>query len=272
MKSTVICFVFFAALLALQSCTSYQHLYYTSPLNGKNNSYVAMPLANDSAKVANYAHISAAAGYTSSAFYAEPYNFILPSGGSYQFDKYLFLETGLYQTRKFNNFQAYYGGNICYGNYKQVIAGNSNKTFFTLGAMGGINYVIKMRHSEWRILGLEFSSNREYGSYLNFRKDSYDSLTTVLIKNPNYTTLGLSTEFLEYNKKGSFGAKLSFGGVLEKEYIDTKTNDIYSKNRRRDFYYSTFTLSHTVNKTTAYMQANKGIQTAGFKFGVVYRL
>jgi len=241
-------------------------------LNGKNNGYVAMPLVKDSIKKATYAHINFATGYTSSSFNSESSSLGVSSGGSYSFDKYLSLETGLYQTRKMKNFQAYYGANFCFGNYVQSITTNTNKTFSTVGLMGGINYVIKKRGFEWRGLGLEFSSNKEFGNYLDFRKNTNDSLATVLIKNPNYTTLGLSTEIISYTNYGSVGAKLSFGGILEKEYNNARTNDFNTNYKKKDFYYSTFTLSHTKKKVTEYLQLNKGIQTAGVKFGVVYRL
>ena len=264
--------ILFASLCLLQSCASYQHLYYVSPLNGKNNNYVAMPLMKDSIKIANYAHISFAAGYTSSSYGVTSSTLGVSTDGSYSFDKYFFLETGFYQTRKINNFHTYYGGDFCYGNYVYSITSNTNKTFSTVGLIGGIDYVIKKRSFEWRLVGLEFSSNKEFGNYLDFRKNTYDSLATVLIKNSNYTTLGLSTEIISYTRDGSICAKFSFGGILEKEYNNTKTNDFNSNYKKKDFYYSMVTLSHTKKRVTTYLQMNKGIQTAGIKFGILYRL
>ena len=258
-------------LYSLQSCRTYRQLWYTSPLNASSQPYVAMPTFKDSSKSATYANI----------------NFYKGSANDYGSDEVNLFSLGIYRTKKINMLQLYYGGNFFIGNYvlhplttddmnyfqyKKIEYGNINKPFSAVGLMGGINYTVRAKNSEWRLLGLEFTTNKEFGNYLNFRESLSDSSTTLLIKNSAYTTLGLNTEIISYLRKGSLGLKFSYGYILEKDYLKPKIYDIHNGNQRQSFNYVTLAISYTNKKYTGYIQSDFGIKASGSRVGFVYRL
>ncbi len=271
MKKVYIYTILLLLLFLIQSCRTYRQLWYTNPLNAASQPYVAMPTFKDSSKSATYANI----------------NFYKGSANDYGSDEVNLFSLGIYRTKKINMFQLYYGGNFFIGNYvlhplesddmnyfqyKKIEYGNIYKTFSAAGVMGGINYTVQGKNSEWRVLGFEFTINKEFGNYLNFRESLSDSSTTLLIKNSGYTTLGLNTEVISYLRKGSLGMKFSYGYIIEKEYIKPKVYDIHNGNQRQSFNYLTLAISYTNKKYTGYIQSDFGIKASGTKVGFVYRL
>jgi len=261
-----------ASLCSLQSCYEFHQLWYASPMNASNKPYLAKPTYKDSSKTATYAHLSYYGG----------------TANDYHRDAVNMVNAGIYQARKLGDFQFYYGGNFTLGNYvvhpleeddrlhfgyKEIDYGsNVHKPFSSIGLMGGVNYTIKQKAGEIRLLGLEFATNKEYGSYLSFRNSLADSSTTVNMKSSSFSTIGLNSEWIGYTRYGHIGVKFSYDIVLEKEYQKPKTYDIYDNNQRKSYDYTITTFVYNRKRYTLYLQSASGIKAGGTRFGVVYRL
>jgi hypothetical protein len=252
------------------SCTL-RNLYYVSPYNGTAAPYHAIPLSADSIKS------STSAGgdlYFGSANEDGSDNVFLFSGN-------------ISRTAQLNHFQAYYGLDLSLGNYEVVkvdsfnnsssvnfAAINSmdgNKFFEGLGASGGINFVFPFKGGEWRVLGLELSSHREFGDYLNFRDKLPDSAATLIVKNDYFTTWGFYSEILSKTNYGNWGFRFSSGRIIEPDYNNLGIYDART-NRLLRYSYINLATHFTWDKWTTYMQLNFATKATGVKFGAVYQL
>jgi hypothetical protein len=268
------CFYVVAILMffvSLQSCYINRQLWYSSPLNVANQPYIALPTFKDSIKAATYCYTSIYSGLANDQ----------------KSDEVLLINLGVYRTKKLNNFQFYYGANFGFGSYKLRPLDSENTNYFkynpilfstlensfsAIGLLAGINYTIKSDIADWRIFGLEFTTNNEFGNYLKFRESLQDSSTTFVSKSSNFTTLGANTEVILHNKNVNIGAKLSVGMPLGNDYINPKVYDIYDNSQRPSFTYTSLTLSLTHKKYTGYFQGNFGVKASGIRFGILYRL
>lgn len=269
MKSTSYCLLL---LLCSSSCIT-PRAYLMSPMDINSNSYHSLPTTADSNKSATYASVT------------------LNMGGSNQECRDVVLggRGDIHRGYQFGHFQAYYGGGLSLGNYSlsdsyhysnyyysnyglndttyHFIA--SNKFFGSYGLYGGINLVIPFGNGrgEWRVIGFETSFNKEFGSYLQFRKSLPDSAADIVATYDHMFTLGGTSEIVGISRHGTeIGYKWALGSVLfpNGNYHGDETNS-------RPNYFSQ-TLHVTKQKVTGFMQLNIGTHAASVQFGVNYNL
>lgn len=194
--------------------------------------------------------------------------------------------------------QAYYGANLSLGSYYienyynlsyNYNLGNgypylrdstnhipaSHKFFGSYGISGGINivstheHVRKYRHSEWRILGVETSLQKEFGTYSNMREKIPDTAANIIFRKQFSAYLGLYTEWLWTNRdKIEFGLKMATGtdlnpGSSYSDYYAASILPLYS-----------FSIAFHVkkNRYTGFIQTNFGTYADNIQFGLSYRL
>jgi hypothetical protein len=269
MKNKIVVFLLFCISI-LSGCTL-RNLYYVSPYNGTDAPYHAIPLSADSVKS------STSAGgdvYIGSANEDGTDNVFLFSGN-------------INRTAQWNHFQAYYGLDLSLGNYgvakvdsfynspsvnfATINSMDGNKFFEGLGASGGINFVLPFNSGEWRVLGLELSSHREFGDYLNFRDKLPGTAATLIVKNDYFTTWGFYSEILSKTSYGNWGFRFSSGRIIEPDYNNLGIYDART-NRLLVYGYINFATHFTWDKWTTYMQLNFATKATGVKFGAVYQL
>jgi len=255
---------------AIFSSCSYQQAYYVSPFNGNSNTYHATPLLSDSVK---------SAIYLSGNMYSGSANY----NGS---DDVINFEGDVYRTQQFGLLEAYYGLNASFGNYDvaeldsdytystvnyQLINSMAgSKSFGGVGAEGGINFTLPMAHGEWRLFGMEVSSHKEFGSYLDFRNLLPDSAATLIIKNSFFSTLGFYSELVKKVKHGSYGFRIASGTILESAYHNLNIYDNTGSDLK--FRYTDLTFDYTWEQWTGYIQSKSATKASGVKLGIIYRL
>lgn len=270
------CFV----ISLLNSCI-YRQGYYLSPLNANSSPYHAIPMKIDSLRSAIYVN-----GIFSNG-----------SANDQGADHVTAFQGGIHRSNNFSIFQAYYGANLTLGSYRvseyynsTIFYGgygsplindslnhipNSVNFFGSYGVSGGIDIVTthqhirKYRHSEWRILGLETSLQREFGKYSDFRNKLPDTTANIIFRKHFSAYAGLYTEWIWTNKhKTEVGFKMAVG-------MDLSPGNCYSN------YYAPsilplhcFSIAYHVKKghITGYIQANFGTYADNIQFGLSYRL
>jgi hypothetical protein len=244
-----------------------------------SNPYHAIPMKRDSLKSAMFAGAS----------------FVHGSANDRGADQVYGFQGSLHRSNNFGNFQAYYGPNLSlrsyqvtdYYNYGRGGYPNPYDTaihipgagcfFGSYGVSGGINIVTthqhrrEYRHSEWRILGIETSLQKEFGKYSQWRDKLPDSTANIIFRKHYYAYLGLYTEWLWTNRhKTEVGFKIGLG-------TDLNPGSSYSNNFQYRSYilplYS-FSIAYHVTKAryTGFMQTNFGTYATNFQIGLSYRL
>ena len=259
-------------ILLLQSCYPKTiPAYYLSPYDINAGEYQAVPLKSDSIKSALYSNFSVAAG---------------GSNDQWRDNVYLFRGS-LHRSNNFGHFNAYYGTGLSLGSYNlsdydrilysgyrgfnaDTILQLPKKNYFT-GAYGlnaGIHYVLPYKRSkgEFRI-GLETSLQREFGSYLQFRKSLPDSAIDILATDRLTKQLGLSLETIKRTSKGTaVGYKMSFGWSFPSanQYLGDSSSltPIYFNN----------ILSISKGRITGFCQFNLGVHAGSFQTGMQYMI
>jgi hypothetical protein len=264
------------------SCTPERQGYLLSPLNASSNTYRAIPMKMDSLKSGIYV------------------NGILSTGSANDraADHVTMFQGSLHRSNNFGIFQAYYGANLSLGSYYiedyynfshnynagygyPYLIDSSNhipgthKFFGSYGISGGINIVAThqhirvYRHSEWRILGLETSLQREFGSYSDMRGKLPDTAANIIFRKQFSAYLGLYSEWLWTNRdKIEFGFKLAAGmdlcpGSNYTHYYAPSILPLYS-----------FSVAYHMKKDrfTCFIQTNFGTYADNIQFGISYRL
>jgi hypothetical protein len=242
-----------------------------SPLDINTNPYHTLPMAADSAKSAVYASLS------------------FNTGGSNQQlkDDVVGGRAELHRAHQFGNFQAFYGAGLSLGNYHVADVyhlrdayynslndtvyhyENANKLYGSYGLYGGINIVIPFGNGrgEWRMIGLETSFQKEFGEYVQYRKNLPDSAYNVLAAYDRIFSIGGMTEIVGKTRNGTeVGYKLAIGSILF-------PGGDYRGDARYDHpFYVSNTLHVTKQKVTGFLQLNAGVHAASFQFGVNYNL
>lgn len=258
-----------AILFSFSSCIESAH--FLSPSNAASNPYHAIPLQSDSIKGANYFSGLVTLGGANDAWVDNIYAF----------------QARAHRANNFGNLQAYYGANLNIGTYH--IAENynyhnsyydtshyhiyaANKFFGWYGFNGGINVVAPIRHSgEWRVIGVETSIQKEFGSYYGFRKDLADSAADNIFRKNVTGTVGIFTNIIGKTRHGAeIGYKMGFGFMLNPENNYTH---VYDQNTVNPITYFSNTFHFTKEKVTGFVQINLSNSYAGnVQFGVNYRL
>lgn len=265
-------------VISLFGSCAYRQEYFLSPQNANSNPFHVMPMKADSLNAAMYA---------SAVFFNGSAN---DEGKDHIFG----FQGSLHRSNQFSIFQSYYGANLTMGSYHieeydhflggygyggpydtSIHIGGSNNFFGSYGVSGGINLVVTRqhikiyRHSEWRILGIETSLQREFGQYASRRDKIPDTLANVIYRRHFSAYLGLYTEWMWTNKhKTEFGFKLELGedlnpGSSYTSYLTKSILPLYS-----------FSIIYHVTKArfTWFIQGNFGNYATNIQCGLSYRL
>ncbi len=278
-RSILLLTIFFA----LTGCYT-QQAYYVSPFNGDSPGYHSIPLKADSLK---------SAFYINGAYFGGLAN----EGGR---DAVRTFHTEIAGAHNIGSFQGWYGLGLSLGNYSvtrwdssfynylghspsssartatpfdaKIIDQNAgNKFFGGTGFSGGINGVLPTNRSEWRFLGIETSLEREFGDYLQFRKQLPDSAATLIERSNFFGTLGFYTELLGKTRQGNFGFRFATGIILGRSYNNLNIYDNQSKHNLR-YSYTNFTFHYTLLRYTGYWQLDFATKASGSHFGLNYRI
>ena len=267
-------------MISLLGCVERQS-YYLSPQNANSNPYRAIPMKADSLKSAIYMNGVFSTG----------------SANDRAADHVTAFQGSFHRSNNFAIFQTYYGANLSLGSYHVTDYYNSTHNYYgfgnpyptdslnhipnsrnffgSYGISGGINIVAthqhirRYRHSEWRILGLETSLQREFGKYSDFRDKLPDTAANIIFRKHFSAYLGLYTEWLWTNRdKFEFGFKMGVGtdlcpGSNYSNYYGPSILPLYC-----------FSIAYHVKKDhfTGFIQTNFGSFADNIQFGVTYRL
>ncbi len=252
-----------------------QYAYYQSPSHTNTNGYKAMPLHSENKKSAFYGGVAIAAG----------------EANENRRDEFFAFSGEIHRAQKFGSFQTFYGINGTLGNYQvnsysPQYYGNynpynrnlndtllnkltGNKFFATLGLSGGISVVQPFaKGGEWRILGLEYNLQHEFGDYLSFRKELPVTAANLIDYKKNYSTFSITTDIIGKIDNVSFGYKIALGIT---PYKLTYYNENSEPSLVQPANFSQ-TLHFTLKRLTGYVQANSGYIAWNAQLGINYRL
>jgi hypothetical protein len=255
-------------------CGTYSGLY-QSPLPTVSQPYTVIPLKADSLKSATYV----TGGITE-------------GGANEDLSDNLFALSGsFYRSHSFGHFQGFYGASASIGSYdvrrhryvtwnavnnSVINAAAGGKFFGGYGAQGGIDFVHPIfRGSEWRVLGLSFSLQNEFGNYRRFRKALPDSAAGTIFHNSLIGVLGLSTEFAFKVRHGMLGYKLILARDIlngRSQYKGIAVKDKTEDSQVTDMAYFGQVLSLTRDRVTGSFQFNASYYTINARLGFSYRL
>jgi hypothetical protein len=255
---------FILLILCCCGCIQYQKAYYTSPINGLNNAYTTIPLQADSLKSAYYLNSLVSFG----------------SANDLKHDNSFSFQTALSAAHNFCHVQAFYGLGFMLGNYKmnafdtfsnhqylipKILNQYVGKKFFgAIGFSGGANVVGTFPEGSSEVrAGIETSVYKEFGHYLQVRKQLPDSAATTINRNNAYGTIGGHVEFIAKLKNGSVAFNCGLGTVMG-HYYHTANGLNYA--------YCHYCLALTINKWTPYFQANFTTKSNNALIGLNYRL
>ena len=247
------------------------HSYFLSPFHGSDEPYRVIPLRSDSTPSATY--ISGT---------------ITEGGANAQLRDNVASFTGsIYRSHNFGHFQGFYGAAIALGSYsmgqfpgyRDASPGRDslppgisvgNKFFGGYSASGGMNFVLPFgRGGEWRVVGLSFTLQKEFGEYLQFRKALPDTLADDVFNRDLVGMLGVSTEFVwRLRRGGRIGYKLMVAGDI---LNDTNHFKGYESSQNGMIFFQQ-SLSFTENRVTGVLQLNAGNHVLNTQLGVSYRL
>jgi hypothetical protein len=249
----------------LTGCVTNQS-FYGSPVFGKTAPYTAKPLLNDSVHSALYGGFYFSNGAANLTLNDPTY----------------FFQARLYKVRQFRLFHYYYGADVGLGNYgissyssdtsfQSTI--QSNRYFGNLGAETGADFTLPLGKSEWRMIGLDLSANKEFGSFLAFRKSLVPNLDTGVYQHSFLATLDLSSELDFHTRLGEFGFKYESGTFLGNQGFLNSILHVPA----HGIFHSAYTFSEisfhvTYKKWTGYIQEQAGILEGDIKFGLIYRI
>jgi hypothetical protein len=253
-------------IILLSSC--YRSAYYFSPLNANSNGYKTIPMQSDSLKSASYSGADVRLGGSNFGWRDFVYSF----------------SASFHRSHNWKELQVFYGANVSAGGYyvspyhartnepyidtTYINKHAGNKTFYSGGLQAGINYVIPVgsHGSEWRVIGIEASVQKEMGDYLNFRKGLTDSTARIVTRTRLFTNIGLTTEMVKRRRRYSLGVRFAMGIALP------NYNNTFTGNTSLPVYFSP-TFHFTRNRITSFGQLNiTHAYASSLQLGAQYRL
>ena len=124
-------------------------------------------------------------------------------------------------TRKNLNF--YYGGGMTYGRYKfksdflDIVRANEKKEFYNFNTKIGVNFNLPTKRMDWRIIGLEFGYNYEFGPFqktLQLIKNRKMSRVLVVNEKSVFSYNFNSEAVFKLKNNNVFGLGFFIGDVL----------------------------------------------------------
>lgn len=255
-------------------CT--QYAYYQSPLLTHTNGYKAMPMQDDKKEPALYGGLSIASGGANENWHDE---LIVFSGEVHQAHNFGIFQAfygicgtmGQYTVNTYtpqnNTVSPYYNKNL---NDSLINALSGKKDFGAWGFSGGIAIVKSFpKGGEWRIIGLEYNWQQEWGDYLSFRKKLPVTAANLIDYSNRFSTISITSDIIGKLKNNiSIGYKVAMGITprLFTYYNETgEASHVLPANLSQ-------TLHLTNKRVTGYLQGNIGYRAASFHLGVNYRL
>ena len=218
---------YFLILLFLSSCdvSRIYPKYYDPALLHIDISYQPKPMAVDSLKEAKYV----SAGINQKEI----------SNRTKSYDLVSMIQSDLSRAHTFNGVNISYGifGMAGYVENGLINKGEpyyyDKKSFLAVGARGAVNTYFTRGNVDYRIIGAEFSYNKEYGDFATFRKTIYDELYYYSLHNTELFTAGLTSEVILHSRKkisSQLGARLFVGQSFN---ITTYLGPIIGEGTRR---------------------------------------
>jgi hypothetical protein len=261
-------------LLFMNSCVP-RYAYFQSPFQSTTSSYKAIPMKADSLRSAVYA------------------SGLFTIGGANQHlrDGITAFSGSIHRSHHFGPIQGYYGVTGSLGKYKvdNFIPQSTNGRFFNnnlndsllnnmagnkffggWGFTGGVNAVVPFRgRHEWRVFGVEAAWQKEFGDYLDFRKQLPDTAANLIDQRDQYFTLAFSTDIVWRVRRGSIGLKSGYTTLTR-----SLTRYGQQNNSRRRFTpgFWSETIHFETRKVTGFWQFNLGSYTLNMQAGLNYRL
>lgn len=259
------------ALVILLHSACIRKSVFRSPYTNLQNSYHVMPLLSDSNRSANYLSLASSHGFsnddwTDGLVMAQIKYHHAVNLGNFQGFAGAHAHAGYYRISQTSYFDNYYNEPWQDSTYP----GPTGKQFTgSVGINAGMVYTLAFgKRVEWRILGVEFSAGREFGDYLQVRKEIPDSVVTYIDKRNTPVTLGGFSELLfkPSNPKFRFGYQLAIGSGIH------KMNNAFRNREQLITTYVNNTFHFTVNRYTGYVQARIGNYFGAAQLGFTYRL
>ena len=188
-------------------------------------------------------------------------------------------------THKFIGFR--YGASFSYGSYEVSRIdsfGNSNTVDYkyindhagnySTGGYG-IDGAVHLLHVndgvEWRVVGMEFTLNKEFGDFYKFRLDMPRNSATIIDSADVFSTLGVYTEVINTKGKMRPGFKFGYGRAL-RPALGTSDGNFFDLDHVLKFKYYTFAGSIRTERSTFFLQMNLGEKGRSVQAGGSFRL
>lgn len=255
----------FLSLLLLSGCAKN---YFISPYYGNGVTYKSLPMLSDSIKNRLYAGGALSTGSVNNQLR----------------DHNSTLHLQLYNTHSFNKLQLWYGGGLSVGLYHVGAIDSSYEDFqyfderkgykFYSGftTLAGLTYSIPINSkTEWRILGVQATLQREYANYLRFRKLIKEDEIWIsgLSVNPWLLTVSFSSEICWKTNTGNLFYLGQINLLTGKEYkyslLHNPLNPNDKEGGRYAFFTNTFGLE--TKKASFFMQGYIGQRLIGVQLG-----
>jgi hypothetical protein len=135
--------------------------------------------------------------------------------------------------------------------------------FGSYGTDGGFHYIRNSEKTEWRVLGIEWSVNREFGKYLALRKQMPSTVAPYIDRHAWFGNAGIYTEIVDVYKNGKRNSlKIGYGQAIPER--------TYSGNTFR-FEYFTMAYAFTRKNRTVFTQFIAAEKAGGILIGLSYR-
>jgi hypothetical protein len=264
-KETV--FLFGIICILFSSCAT--RAFYQSPMHGNVNGYTPMPLHQDSSKSAFYGDLAVFMGWTND----EWHDFVIGASA------------GVHRAHNLGPVAVFYGANVSGGSYTvnpyESDAGNENldiaqingmsgqKSFGSWGLNGGISLVkpFANKGGEWRPLGIEYSWQKEWGDYYEFRNKLTPDAANLIAYSRYFSTISITTDIIGAWDNNTMGYKVAVALPTERlRYFQRSGQADWSR---------PFNLSQTFHfgfdNVNLFAQLNMGTHLFNFRGGMNFR-
>lgn len=247
---------------------------FRSPYTNLQHSYHVMPVITDSTHSANYISLASTHGFGNDNWsdglaIAQLKFHHAQTMGNFQGFLGAHAHAGFYRIDPSSYYNNYYRYDPWQDTISQYNGPAGRKFTGSVGINGGLTYTLVLgRKLEWRILGIEASLGREFGEYLDVRKQIPDSVITYTDKRNTPVTIGGFTElvFKPSNPRFRFGYQLAVGSGIHR-----MSNTSISQGNLTPMYVNN-TFQFTMYRYTGYFQARVGDYFGGVQLGFSYRL
>lgn len=254
-----------ASSLLLTGCASISASFF-SPLNGNAPAYRSMIVKQDSLRAAS--HISG------SVYLGAANEFTHPNA-------VFAVNTSVSRSHVIGKFGLRYGLNLGLGGFHvakmdkssltdpavdpEYISSHKGNYFFgSYGADGAVHYLYNNERVEWRVIGIEWSVNNEFGNYLSFRKQMPATASPYIDRGSWFNTAGIYTEVVDVHKGGRRNSfKFGTGQSIPSRKYPSRTFH---------FRYYSFAFTVTRDKWTGSTLYIAGQKAYGLQLGLSYRL